>query len=58
MLAAEPRIDGYWRLVAELWGPGRPTPGAAHAWLRTALPPGPADPGAAPDTAPVQSPAA
>ncbi|MEU2512076.1 MerR family transcriptional regulator [Streptomyces syringium] len=36
-LAADPRIDGYWRLVAELSGPSQPTPGAAHDWLRAAL---------------------
>lgn len=37
LLAAEPRIDRYWQLVGELRGPGRPTPGAAHTWLRCAL---------------------
>ena len=37
MLAADPRIDGYWQLTAELSGPSRPTPGAAHDWLRAAL---------------------
>ncbi|MEU1675301.1 MerR family transcriptional regulator [Streptomyces roseifaciens] len=40
-LAAEPRIDHYWQLVAELIsppsGPREPTPGAAHDWLRAAL---------------------
>lgn len=36
-LAADPRIDGYWRLVAELSDPSQPTPGAAHDWLRAAL---------------------
>ncbi|MFI0901358.1 MerR family transcriptional regulator [Streptomyces sp. NPDC020983] len=37
VLAADPRIDHYWELVARVTGPGRPTPGAAHAWLTTAL---------------------
>ncbi|MET9879350.1 MerR family transcriptional regulator [Actinacidiphila glaucinigra] len=37
MLAVEPRIDRYWQLVGELRGPGEPTPGAAHTWLRSAL---------------------
>ncbi|MDX3234563.1 MerR family transcriptional regulator [Streptomyces sp. ME03-5709C] len=37
MLAVEPRIDRYWQLVGELRGPGQPTPGAAHTWLRSAL---------------------
>ncbi|GGX62635.1 helix-turn-helix domain-containing protein [Streptomyces hiroshimensis] len=40
-LAAEPRIDHYWELVAELTsppsGPPEPTPGAAHDWLCAAL---------------------
>ncbi|ATL30584.1 MerR family transcriptional regulator [Streptomyces formicae] len=40
-LAAEPRLDAYWNLVAELTAPpsGRPepTPGAADDWLRAAL---------------------
>ncbi|MFD3454147.1 MerR family transcriptional regulator [Streptomyces sp. NPDC058691] len=36
-LAAEPRADLYWQLTGELWGPARPTPGAADDWLRTAL---------------------
>ncbi|MBB5121396.1 MerR family transcriptional regulator [Streptomyces eurocidicus] len=36
-LAADPRLDRYWRLVAELTGPAAPTPGAAHDWLRAAL---------------------
>ncbi|WP_058042419.1 MerR family transcriptional regulator [Streptomyces roseifaciens] len=40
-LAAEPRIDHYWQLVAELTsppsGPREPTPGAAHDWLCAAL---------------------
>ncbi len=47
-LAGEPRLDGYWRLVAELSPPGTVTPGAAHDWLadalRTAIGPGPAAP--------------
>lgn len=38
MLAAEPRIDRYWQLKAELSGPSsEPTPGAAHDWLHAAL---------------------
>ncbi|MFJ4848054.1 MULTISPECIES: MerR family transcriptional regulator [unclassified Streptomyces] len=37
LLAAEPRADLYWQLAAQLWGPARPTPGAADDWLRTAL---------------------
>ncbi|MET9437151.1 MerR family transcriptional regulator [Streptomyces sp. NPDC006551] len=41
VLAADPRIDRYWELVAELTappsGPPEPTPGAAHDWLLTAL---------------------
>ncbi|WP_240138144.1 helix-turn-helix domain-containing protein [Streptomyces sp. MUM 178J] len=41
-LAADPRIDHYWRLVAEVTappsgGPPEPTPGAAHDWLCAAL---------------------
>ncbi|MEV6393254.1 MerR family transcriptional regulator [Streptomyces sp. NPDC051907] len=36
-LAADPRIDRYWQLAAELSGPSAPTPGAAHDWLRAAL---------------------
>lgn len=40
-LAADPRIDRYWDLVAEVSGPadGRPvpTPGVAHDWLLAAL---------------------
>ncbi|MGK5730385.1 MerR family transcriptional regulator [Streptomyces sp. URMC 124] len=40
-LAAEPRIDHYWQLVADLtsppYGPPEPTPGAAHDWLCAAL---------------------
>ncbi|MEU3713729.1 MerR family transcriptional regulator [Streptomyces catenulae] len=40
-LAADPRIDPYWALTAEVLGPreGRPvpTPGAAHDWLLAAL---------------------
>ncbi|MFF3640561.1 MerR family transcriptional regulator [Streptomyces sp. NPDC002564] len=41
MLAAEPRIDRYWQLAAEVTrppsGPPEPTPGAADNWLRAAL---------------------
>ncbi|MFI9586405.1 MerR family transcriptional regulator [Streptomyces sp. NPDC052236] len=37
VLAADPRIDRYWQLVAELAGPAYPTPGAAHDWLLAAL---------------------
>lgn len=41
MLAAEPRIDLYWQLTAEILsppsGPPEPTPGAADNWLREAL---------------------
>ncbi|MCX4821281.1 MerR family transcriptional regulator [Streptomyces sp. NBC_01142] len=36
-LAADPRIDRYWQLTAELSGPSQPTPGAAHDWLCAAL---------------------
>ncbi|MFJ6751514.1 MULTISPECIES: MerR family transcriptional regulator [unclassified Streptomyces] len=36
-LAADPRVDLYWQLIAELTGPSEPTPGAAHDWLLTAL---------------------
>ncbi|MEV7197860.1 MerR family transcriptional regulator [Streptomyces sp. NPDC093510] len=43
MLAAEPRIDLYWQLTAEVVsppsGPPEPTPGAADNWLRAALAP-------------------
>ncbi|MFJ4840430.1 MerR family transcriptional regulator [Streptomyces sp. NPDC088746] len=48
-LAADPRIDRYWELTAELVSPpaGRPepTPGSAHDWLLAALA---SRPGAAP----------
>ncbi|MET7617976.1 MerR family transcriptional regulator [Streptomyces sp. NPDC005408] len=37
VLAADPRIDRYWQLTAELSGPSEPTAGAAHDWLRAAL---------------------
>jgi DNA-binding transcriptional MerR regulator len=37
VLAADPRIDHYWDLVARINGPADPTPGAAHAWLAGAL---------------------
>ena len=33
VLAADPRIDHYWDLVARITGPSRPTPRAAHPWL-------------------------
>jgi DNA-binding transcriptional MerR regulator len=40
-LAADPRIDRYWHLTAELIsppsGPPEPTPGSAHDWLLAAL---------------------
>jgi hypothetical protein len=36
-LAADPRIDVYWQLTAEVSGPSEPTPGAAHDWLCAAL---------------------
>ena len=36
-LAADARIDVYWRHVAELRGPQRPTAGASHDWLHAAL---------------------
>ncbi|MET7802578.1 hypothetical protein ABZS78_39595, partial [Streptomyces decoyicus] len=40
-LAADPRIDKYWELVAEvITSPGgrtEPTPGSAHDWLLAAL---------------------
>ncbi|MFE9836652.1 MerR family transcriptional regulator [Streptomyces sp. NPDC005551] len=40
-LAADPRIDMYWELVAEVITPpgarAEPTPGAAHDWLHAAL---------------------
>ncbi|WP_353940870.1 MerR family transcriptional regulator [Streptomyces sp. HUAS MG91] len=40
-LAADPRLDGYWALVAELITPPggvpEPTPGSAHDWLLAAL---------------------
>ncbi|MFF7200137.1 MerR family transcriptional regulator [Streptomyces sp. NPDC008141] len=40
-LAADPRIDRYWELTAELisprGGPPEPTPGSAHDWLLAAL---------------------
>ncbi|WAL97948.1 MerR family transcriptional regulator [Streptomyces sp. Je 1-369] len=41
MLAAEPRVDRYWQLAAEVVTPpaepAQPTPGAADNWLRAAL---------------------
>ncbi|AZM55624.1 MerR family transcriptional regulator [Streptomyces sp. WAC 01529] len=41
ILAAEPRIDHYWQLAAEVMtpppAPPEPTPGAADNWLRAAL---------------------
>ncbi|MFI6638710.1 MerR family transcriptional regulator [Streptomyces sp. NPDC050504] len=40
-LAADPRIDRYWQLTAELTAPDSggpaPTPGVAHDWLHAAL---------------------
>ncbi|MFE7757506.1 MerR family transcriptional regulator [Streptomyces sp. NPDC057429] len=40
-LTADPRIDRYWELVAEVitpsGGPPEPTPGSAHDWLLAAL---------------------
>ncbi|MFD8690316.1 MerR family transcriptional regulator [Streptomyces sp. NPDC059651] len=40
-LAADPRIDRYWELVADVitapGGPQQPTPGTAHDWLFAAL---------------------
>ncbi|MEU6841158.1 MerR family transcriptional regulator [Streptomyces sp. NPDC046716] len=40
-LSADPRLDGYWALVAELitppGGAPEPTPGSAHDWLLAAL---------------------
>ncbi|MEU1366896.1 MerR family transcriptional regulator [Streptomyces sp. NPDC005803] len=40
-LAADPRIDRYWELTAEVisapGGPPQPTPGSAHDWLCAAL---------------------
>ncbi|MFJ6835568.1 MerR family transcriptional regulator [Streptomyces sp. NPDC091209] len=36
-LAADPRIDHYWKLTAELCDTPQPTPGATHDWLCTAL---------------------
>ena len=37
VLVADPRIDHYWQLVAELAGRAHPTPGVAHDWLLAAL---------------------
>ncbi|WP_327359067.1 helix-turn-helix domain-containing protein [Streptomyces sp. NBC_01304] len=37
LLAADPRIDEYWRLTAQLHDDSPPTPGAGHDWLCTAL---------------------
>jgi len=36
-LAADPLVERYWELSAELAGSKEPTLGAAHTWLRTAL---------------------
>nr|WSW65440.1 MerR family transcriptional regulator [Streptomyces sp. NBC_00995] len=40
-LAADPRIDRYWELAADVitapGGPPEPTPGSSHDWLFTAL---------------------
>ncbi|WP_258052924.1 MerR family transcriptional regulator [Streptomyces sp. Ru73] len=45
-LDADPRVDRYWQLTAELNGPSEPTPGALHDWLRAALDAGDARPAA------------
>ncbi|WP_436232642.1 MerR family transcriptional regulator [Actinacidiphila alni] len=37
VLGADPRIDRYWQLAGELFGPGEPTPGSTHDWLLAAL---------------------
>jgi hypothetical protein len=37
MLAADPRIDHYWNLTAEITASPEPTPGAIHDWLCAAL---------------------
>ncbi|MDX6351155.1 MAG: hypothetical protein QOF84_5945 [Streptomyces sp.] len=37
LLAADPRIDHYWQLTAELTGPSQPTASATHDWLLAAL---------------------
>ncbi len=36
-LAADPRLDHYWQLTAEVTASTEPTPGAAHDWLCAAL---------------------
>jgi DNA-binding transcriptional MerR regulator len=36
-LAADPRIDHYWKLTAEVSASPDPTPGATHDWLCAAL---------------------
>lgn len=43
-LAADPRIDHYWHLTAQLSTPATPTAGASHTWLREALDAQVADP--------------
>ncbi|MEU8530162.1 MULTISPECIES: MerR family transcriptional regulator [Streptomyces] len=37
VLASDPRIDRYWQLAAEVFGPDHTTAGAAHDWLLGAL---------------------
>lgn len=37
VLGADPRIDRYWQLAGELFGPAEPTPGTTHDWLLAAL---------------------
>jgi DNA-binding transcriptional MerR regulator len=37
VLAADPRIDHYWKLTGEIIGPSEPTPGTIHDWLCAAL---------------------
>ncbi|MFF7192323.1 MerR family transcriptional regulator [Streptomyces sp. NPDC008079] len=37
VLGADPRIDRYWQLAGELFGPAEPTPGSTHDWLLAAL---------------------
>ena len=37
VLDADPRIDHYWQLAAEVFGPDHTTAGAAHDWLLASL---------------------